>query len=81
MQQQVETRLKELKIIIDNDPNKEHISHVIFVLLSAMKTHLLTKPNARRLNPLRAGWPMELAFISGFCSVMMRVFDSPWMGH
>ena len=34
-----------------------------------------------KLNPLQAQWPMELALISGFCSVKrMRVFDS-WMGH
>ena len=36
--------------------------------------HFLVK----KLNPLRAKWPMEPALIPGFCSVkQMRVFDFP----
>ena len=35
----------------------------------------------KKLNPLRAKWPIEPALISDFCSIKrIRVFDSPWTG-
>ena len=53
------------------------IANVVFRVVDAADMMELVKK--KKVNPLRAMWPMEPALISGFCNVKrMRVFDSPW---
>ena len=64
------------------DQSEQELLYTVILSSLSINVTLITLCVFIKLNPLRALWPMELALISGFCSVKrMRGFDSPWMGH